>query len=151
MAGKWHLSRTAARESEKEQLDWLSHRADFGDFAPRASYPSNRGFDEHWGVIWGVVNFYDPFSLVHDEEPIRDVPDDFYMTDFITDKSVEMIDEFSRSDRPFFLYVAHAAPHWPLHAPEDEIAPYRGMCDEGWEALRRSRYQRQLAAGLFRS
>lgn len=52
MAGKWHLSRTRARESEEEQLLWLSHRADFGDFAPRASYPVNRGFDEHWGVIW---------------------------------------------------------------------------------------------------
>jgi arylsulfatase len=149
MAGKWHLSRTAARESPKEQLDWLSHRADFGDFAPRPSYPSNRGFDQHWGVIWGVVNFFDPFSLVHNEEPIREVPDGFYVTDFITDRSVEMIDRFSRTDRPFFLYVAHTAPHWPLHAPEAEIAPYRGRYDEGWEALRHARYQRQLAAGLF--
>jgi arylsulfatase A-like enzyme len=149
MAGKWHLSRTAARESEREQLDWLSHRAHFGDFAPRWSYPSNRGFDQHWGVIWGVVNFFDPFSLVHNEEPIRDVPEGFYMTDFITDKSVEMIEDFSRVDRPFFLYVAHTAPHWPLHAPAEEIAAYRGAYDGGWEALRETRYRRQLAAGLF--
>jgi arylsulfatase len=149
MAGKWHLSRTAPRQSPAEQLDWLSHRADFGDFAPRASYPSNRGFDQHWGVIWGVVNFYDPFSLVHNEEPIREVPAGFYMTDFITDKSVEMIDRFSRVDRPFLLYIAHTAPHWPLQAPEADIASYRGMYDAGWEELRRSRYRRQLAAGLF--
>jgi len=149
MAGKWHLSRTAARESDEEQLAWLSHRAHFGDFAPRWSYPSNRGFDQHWGVIWGVVNFFDPFSLVHNEEPIRDVPDGFYMTDFITDKSVEMIEGFSRVDRPFFLYLAHTAPHWPLHAPAEEIAAYRGAYDEGWRALREARYRRQLAAGLF--
>ena len=71
------------------------------------------------------------------------------MTDFITDKSVEMIDRFSKADRPFFLYVAHTAPHWPLHAPEADVASYRGMYDDGWEALRHSRYQRQLAAGLF--
>ncbi|HEX9190417.1 MAG TPA: sulfatase-like hydrolase/transferase, partial [Vicinamibacteria bacterium] len=146
---KWHLSRTAPRQSEAEQLDWLSHRADFGDFAPRASYPSNRGFDEHWGVIWGVVNHYDPFSLVHDEEPVREVPPGFYMTDFITHKSVEMIDRFSRADRPFFLYIAHTAPHWPLHAPEADVTSYRGLYDEGWEALRLSRYRRQVAAGLF--
>jgi len=149
MAGKWHLSRTQARSDKEEQLLWLSHRADFGDFAPRASYPVNRGFDEHWGVIWGVVNYYDPFSLVHDEEPIREVPDDFYMTDFITDRSVEMIERFSRTDRPFLLYVAHTAPHWPLHAPEEDIAPYRGRYDGGWETLRESRYRRQVAMGLF--
>jgi arylsulfatase len=149
MAGKWHLSRTAARESEQEQLDWLSHRADFGSFAPLPSYPSNRGFDQHWGVIWGVVNYFDPFSLVHNEEPIRRVPKGFYLTDFITDRSVEMIEGFSRANRPFLLYVAHTAPHWPLHAPEEEIAPYRGAYDGGWDALRRARYQRQLALGLF--
>jgi arylsulfatase len=149
MAGKWHLSRTAARESREEQLEWLSHRADFGDFAPRWSYPTRRGFESFFGVIWGVVNFFDPFSLVRGEEPIREVPDDFYMTDFITERSLEMIERFSAADRPFFLYVAHTAPHWPLHAPEAEIARYRGAYDAGWEALRRSRYERQLASGLF--
>jgi arylsulfatase len=60
-----------------------------------------------------------------------------------------MVEGFSRVDRPFFLYVAHTAPHWPLHAPEEEIAPYRGAYDHGWEALRRSRYRRQLDSGLF--
>jgi len=149
MAGKWHLSRTAARDSREEQLLWLSHRRAFGDFAPRTSYPVNRGFDEHWGVIWGVVNYFDPFSLVHDEEPIREVPKDFYMTDFVTDHSVEMIDRFSRTGRPFFLYVAYTAPHWPLHAPEAEITPYRGRYDGGWETLRETRYRRQVAIGLF--
>jgi len=42
----------------------LSHQKDSSVFAPLETYPSNRGFDEFWGVIWGVVNYFDPFSLV---------------------------------------------------------------------------------------
>jgi arylsulfatase A-like enzyme len=53
MAGKWHLSRTQALEPETDQLKWMAHQADYGDFAPLETYPCNRGFDEHWGVIWG--------------------------------------------------------------------------------------------------
>ncbi|QGY47555.1 sulfatase-like hydrolase/transferase [Maribellus comscasis] len=149
MAGKWHLSRTKALEDKDDQLLWLSHRLDSSVFAPVESYPSNRGFDEHWGVIWGVVNFFDPFSLVHNEEEIKDVSDDFYMTDFITDKSIEMVDEFSKDDDPFFLYVAHTAPHWPLHALPEDIEKYKGVYDEGWEKLRETRYQGLIDKGII--
>ena len=74
MTGKWHLSQTKPVENPVEQLRWIAHRADYGSFSPLENYPCNRGFEEHWGVIWGVVNFYDPFSLVHNEEPIKEVP-----------------------------------------------------------------------------
>lgn len=148
MAGKWHLSETRPRENKNEQLEWLAHRKDFGPFAPLATYPCNRGFDEHWGVIWGVVDYYDPFSLVHNEEPIKEVPQDFYMTDFITDHAVQMIDRFTANKKPFFLYVAHDAPHWPLMAPEKDIAKYRGKYDGGWDSLRVTRYKRMIELGL---
>ena len=110
MAGKWHLSQTRPMDNEQEQLRWLSHQIGGRPFAPKATYPYQRGFDEHWGVIWGVVNFFDPFSLVHNGAPVTTVPEDFYFTDFINDKSVEMIDQFNTSgEQPFFLYVAHTA------------------------------------------
>lgn len=115
MSGKWHLSRTKVLPDKEEQLKWLAHQTDSGFFAPLETYPCNRGFDDHWGVIWGVVNYFDPFSLVHNEEAVRDIPDNFYMTDFVTDKSVELTDKFSRKKQPLILYVAHTAPHWPLH------------------------------------
>jgi arylsulfatase A-like enzyme len=149
MAGKWHLSRTQAVEPEIEQLRWMAHQADYGPFAPLETYPCNRGFDEHWGVIWGVVNYFDPFSLVHNEDPVREVPEDFYMTDFITDKSIDMIDMFIRDDRPFFLYIAHTAPHWPLHALPEDIKKYRDRYTGGWDKLRKDRYARMLDMGLF--
>ncbi|MCB8994232.1 MAG: sulfatase-like hydrolase/transferase, partial [Bacteroidales bacterium] len=121
ITGKWHLSIAKGLDDEEEMQKWVSHQADHGDFAPLNTYPCNRGFDEHYGVIWGVVNHFDPFSLVHNEEPIKEVPDDFYLTDFITDKSVELIDQFAQKEKPFFLYVAYTAPHWPLQAWENDI------------------------------
>jgi arylsulfatase A-like enzyme len=151
MAGKWHLSQTKSLDNHQEQLLWLSHRKDSAVFAPLESYPCNRGFEEHWGVIWGVVNYFDPFSLVHNEAEIKDVPDDFYMTNFITAKSIEMIEKFEKDNKPFFLYVAHTAPHWPLHALPEDIAKYKGKYDEGWDVLRNKRYQRALELGIIDS
>lgn len=151
MSGKWHLSRTKVLPDNEEQLKWLAHQTDSGVFAPLETYPCNRGFDEHWGVIWGVVNYFDPFSLVHNEEAVRDVPGNFYMTDFVTDKSVELIDKFSRKKQPFFLYVAHTAPHWPLHALAEDIEKYNNTYSEGWEVMREMRYKRMIELGLIDS
>ena len=70
MTGKWHLSLTQGIGNNADQMAWLSHQNTFNNrpFAPIETYPCNRGFDEHWGTIWGVVNHFDPFSLVHNEE-----------------------------------------------------------------------------------
>lgn len=149
MTGKWHLSTTKELDDKKEHLRWLAHRSDHGPFSPLANYPSNRGFEEHWGVIWGVVNYFDPFSLVHNEEPIKEVPKDFYMTDFVTQKSLDLIDTYSKDNKPFFMYVAHTAPHWPLHALPQDIAKYKDTYKGGWEALRKSRYERMVEMGLI--
>lgn len=149
MSGKWHLSETKGLPNHQEQLQWLAHRKDSFVFAPLETYPCNRGFDEHWGVIWGVVNYFDPFSLVHNEEAIRDVGDDFYMTDFITEKTIDLIDQFTQDEEPFFLYVAHTAPHWPLHALPEDIAKYNGVYDIGWDELRLQRYERMISLGLI--
>jgi len=151
MTGKWHLSTTKALDDKNEHLRWLAHRADHGPFSPLENYPSNRGFEQHWGTIWGVINYFDPFSLVHNEEPIKEVPKDFYMTDFITQKSLDLIDSYSKDTKPFFLYVAHTAPHWPLHALPQDIAKYRNMYKDGWEVLRKARYDRMVKMGLIDS
>jgi arylsulfatase len=151
MAGKWHLSLTQGRANREEQMEWLAHRADYGDFAPPATYPCNRGFDEHWGTIWGVADHFDPFSLVHNEAPVATVSPDFYMTDFVTEKTIDMIDGFSGQDNPFFMYVAYTAPHWPLHAKPEDIAKYKGKYDAGWDTLRQARYNRMVELGLVDS
>ena len=153
MTGKWHLSLTQGIGNNADQMAWLSHQNTFNNrpFAPIETYPCNRGFDEHWGTIWGVVNHFDPFSLVHNEEPIYTdaIPSDFYSTDFITDKTIDLIDDLSAKEEPFFMYVAYNAPHWPLHAKPDDIKKYDGMYDEGWDVMREKRYARMVELGLI--
>ncbi len=153
MAGKWHLSRARPRTDEgffsQDHLAWLNNQEREDKFAPLNTYPSQRGFDRFHGIIWGVVSYYDPFSLVDGMEPVTEVPEDYHFTEAVTERSLDYIKSMSTEEKPFFLYVAHAAPHWPLHAPEERIKSYRGMYDDGWQALRDRRFTRQKELGLF--
>ena len=155
MSGKWHLSLTQGIGNNEDQMRWLSHQNYFNNrpFAPIDTYPCNRGFDQHWGTIWGVTDHFDPFSLVHNEESIftESIPDDFYYADFVADKAIDMMDEMTADGKPFFMYVAFQEPHWPLHAKPQDIAKYKGQFDDGWDAMRERRYQRMLELGLITS
>ncbi|MBP6410531.1 MAG: arylsulfatase [Pseudarcicella sp.] len=150
MVGKWHLSDDIQLSTPEKQLKWLNHQ-DFLDsaFASKSSYPINRGFQKHHGVIWGVVNYFDPFSLVEGETPVKTIADDFYMTDVINKKSVEYINEFTAQKKPYFLYVAHTAPHWPIQARPEDIAKYKDTYKIGWDELRKQRYQKMVKMGLL--
>ena len=152
MSGKWHLSLTQGIGNNADQMAWLSHQNTFNNrpFAPIETYPCNRGFEEHWGTIWGVCNHWDPFSLVHNEEAIYTdaIPEDFYSTDFVTQKAIDMLDDLSTQSDPFFMYVSFNAPHWPLHAKPEDIAKYKGKYDEGWDVMRTQRYNRMVEMGL---
>jgi arylsulfatase len=151
MAGKWHLSRTDTLKDSKLHQKWLDHQYTPGrPFAPLETYPVNRGFDKHYGVIWGVIDHFDPFSLVEGTKTIENVPDDYYFTDAINEKSVQYIRQFGKSEKPFFLYVAHCSPHWPLHARPADIAKYKDTYKDGWDKLRQDRYQRMIQMGLFK-
>ena len=153
MSGKWHLSLTQGIGNNADQMAWLSHQNYFNNrpFAPIETYPCNRGFDQHWGTIWGVTDHFDPFSLVHNEEPIftESIPEDFYYADFVADKAIDMMDEMTADGKPFFMYVAFQEPHWPVQAKPQDIAKYKGKFDDGWDALRERRYNRMLELGLI--
>ncbi len=150
MVGKWHLSVSRTLQPPARHQKWLDHQIDPKiPFAPLETYPVSRGFDKHYGIIWGVVNYFDPFSLVEGKKAVKKVPKDYYITDAINNKAVEYIRDFGKKDRPFFLYVAHCAPHWPLHAKKEDIAKYKGKYNGGWHKVRQQRYARQLKMGLF--
>lgn len=149
MSGKWHVSNTIRQKTPQEQMDWLNHQRDFGPFSPIEQYPTSRGFEKFFGTIWGVVDFFDPFSLVSGTEPVKNVPDNYYHTDAINDTAVAYIKEYARSSQPFFLYVAENAPHWPLQALPEDIAKYEDTYKAGWDAIRTARYQRMIKLGLI--
>lgn len=149
MSGKWHVSTTIEQSTKEEQLKWLNHQADHPLFSPIEQYPTNRGFEKYFGNIWGVVNFFDPFGLVSGTTPIKEVPDNYYHTDAINDTAVAYIHELSKEDKPFFLYVAQTAPHWPLMAPHEEIKKYISTYTSGWDNIRKARYKRMIDLELI--
>lgn len=137
LSGKWHLgSRTPQR-------------------------PFDRGFDEFYGLMDGCCNFFNPAqpdpefkggrvrTFGHNDQLIREFPTNYYTTDAFTDHAIATVRKFSATGKPFFLHLAYTAPHYPLHAPPEDIARYRGKYSQGWEPLRRERHARQLAVGLL--
>ena len=51
---------------------------------------------------------------------------------------------------PFFLYIAHLAPHWPLHAPPEVISKYRRKYLIGWDEVRERRYRKLREEGILK-
>lgn len=146
MVGKWHVAETPLR---KDQREWLAHRVFHDTFSDLCHYPVNRGFDSHYGVIYGVVDYFDPFSLVEGEVPIKEVPKGYYITQALSDRAVQEVEEYAKDDKPFFMYLAYTAPHWPLHALPEDIEKYKDTYKVGWEAIRNARYERQKQLGIF--
>ncbi len=118
--------------------------------------PVERGFDRYFGFLVGAVNFFTGMQWGSDENPMRlddqvfNVPEEgFYTTDAFTDYAIDFIDEATEQSKPFFLYLAHNAPHFPLHAWPDDIAKYEDRYLDGWDALRLERYERMQEMGLL--
>src|SRR5690606_28529617 len=135
--------------TKEKQLEWLDHKITDKDFADTMSYPTNKGFQKYYGNIWGVVDFFDPFSLVYGTKPVKDVPKDYYYTNVLGDSTVAFIREFSKNEAPFFMYIAHTAPHWPLQALEKDIEKYENVYKKGWKYIREQRYKRMVEMGLI--
>lgn len=119
-------------------------------------WPLDRGFERFWGTpAGGGVYFRDTLKIrkevffVNGSERI-DPPADFYATDTFTDRSMDFVEEaVTRTRKPFFLYLAHIAPHWPLQAKPQDIAKYAGRYEAGWDAVRERRFARQKEMGLL--
>ncbi|MCX7047505.1 MAG: arylsulfatase [Candidatus Sumerlaeota bacterium] len=77
------------------------------------------------------------------------LPKDWYSTDLWTDYSIKFVDEALAAKQPFFLYLAHNAPNFPLQAPQEEIAKFRGKYKIGWDKLREQRHAKQIELGIM--
>jgi arylsulfatase A-like enzyme len=131
MSGKWHVG-------EKPEC-----------------WPRKRGFDRYFGLISGASSYFEllkeevpPRQMARDDDPYVPEGDHFYMTDAFTDNAVRFLEEHDQT-KPFMLYLAYTAPHWPLHALPDDIARYKGKYNIGWDALREQRYKRMIELGII--
>jgi arylsulfatase len=134
LAGKWHLG-----------------------IHDKSRWPLQRGFDKFYGNLPGASNFFTPKAprgITYQNEPVENPESTtdrrYYTTDAFTDYAMKFIrEEASADDRPFFLYLAYTAPHWPLHAHQEEVQKYVGKYMAGWDQLRETRLQRQRELGLI--
>jgi arylsulfatase A-like enzyme len=130
MAGKWHIG-----------------------FHDRETWPRQRGFDRFYGILAGACSYLRPHDgrglwLDNEALPPPDEPG-YYTTDAFASRLIEFIGGV-KAEQPIFAYLAFNAPHWPLHAREEDIAKFKGRYTQGWDRLRESRWARQLAAGLVK-
>lgn len=146
MSGKWHVTRHVGHWSGNEELT-STH-----------NWPLQRGFDRFYGTIHGAGSFYDPITLTEGNTPVELEPPEnpgspgYYYTDAISEYAARFVREHAASDRsgdPLFLYVAHTAPHWPLHALPEDIERYRSRYAAGWDAIREERRERLIELGLI--
>ncbi len=139
MAGKWHLG------------------------VPEQFSPATRGFEQsyamvmggasHWGDQSGIVALdpdKPPKAVYRENGKAIDIPrDGFYSSVAFTDKLLQYMKNGEDSGKPFFAYLAFTAPHWPLHAPDEDIAKYEGRYKEGYDRLRKERLERMKKLGLI--
>ena len=130
MAGKWHVG--------EEQEHW----------------PTKRGFDKYFGLISGASSYFELIKnqprvrkMAHDGEEWTPPADNFYMTSAFTDSAVSYIK--NDDDKPFMMYLAYTAPHWPIHALEEDIAIYEGKYMMGWDKMAKEKFERMKALGII--
>lgn len=133
MTGKWHLGLT------------------------EETSPSARGFDKSLSLAQGGAGHFSNMLQIfgenkaiyrEDGNKLESLPDDFYSTQFYTERMIDYIDSNLENKKPFFAYLAYSALHWPLQAPQKSIAKYKGVYDEGYEVLRARRLQAHKDRGF---
>ncbi len=136
----------------------ISGKEHFSDWFPDRHY-ANRTFDDSF--VYQAINPYwapdegeefpYPFKLNGDVvDVLKNTPrDEFYKTDVVTEYGLQFLENGAKTDKPFFLYMPYHLPHYPLQAREKLIQKYRGDFLDGWDQLRRKRFERQKASGLL--
>lgn len=128
LIGKWHLS------------------ADIS--APNETWPTRRGFDDFYGILPGACSYYRP-PLYHGEQRVAVEPAaGYHLTDDLSRRAADFVARSADQGRPFFLFLAFTAPHWPLHAPAEAVAKYRERYRTGWDRLREERAARLHGLGI---
>ena len=113
--------------------------------------PVDVGFDRYFGHLGGATNYFrgDKSFRLDSNEYKR--PKEFYATSAYGDFAIDFIEEGAKQhpDKPFFMYLAHSAPHSPLMALSEDKAKFRGKYKKGWDVANAERIEKQLKTGII--
>lgn len=135
MSGKWHLGLTAETNAHAKGFDH--------------SFTLLQGLDLHFKQAPSAYKRNATYTEDGQIVPIASLPDNFFSTDYYTDKLISYLESGKNSGKPFFAYAAYTAPHWPIQAPAEYRDRYRGVYDVGYDAIRNARIARQKQLGLI--
>jgi arylsulfatase A-like enzyme len=125
MSGKWHLG------------------------SGESQWPIDRGFDHAFSFLGGATDYYEPKGMALDNKRIEIKDPKFYMTDAITENALKYINYNQKDTKPFFMYVAYTAPHWPLQAPQSVINKYKDFYKKGWDNIRLDRFNKMKSSKII--
>jgi arylsulfatase len=123
----------------------------------REYWPDKKGFDQYFSLIEGAMNYYNQWPWVKGQDSLEltyngmpyHTRSGFYATATFSDSAAAFIRRHDGA-KPFFMYLAYNAPHWPLHAPQQEVDRYRGTYLAGWDSIRSTRFRRLKELGLLK-
>jgi arylsulfatase len=117
--------------------------------------PTRHGFEEFYGTLVSAKTFWDPdhFLRLPPNRTRREyTAENFYGTDAVTDHAIEFLSLARKTpSRPWFLYLAYNAPHFPLQARRSDIAKYADRYHVGWDVIRQQRLARMKELGIVDS
>ena len=114
--GKWHLGQVNGMAAHEQGFaeSLLMASGLYGRRDDAEVIQARQDFDPIDRFLWAALNFAASFN----GGPLFEPPK--YLTDYYTDQAVKVIE--ANKDRPFFLYLAHWAPHTPLQASKEDYA-----------------------------
>jgi len=120
--------------------------------------PIDHGFEKSFILAAGGGSHFDdmagttrPVAVVpyyENENKVEKLPEDFYSSEFYTDRIIDYINS-NDDGQPFMAYLSYTAAHWPLQVPDDWLDRYADDYEEGWHAVRKSRFNRQKDIGVI--
>lgn len=134
MAGKWHIGQNRGTPPWKRGFQRSLNSAAGGVYFPNQT-----------GRHAGGKLFLNGQGLAIDDSRLGR---DWYSTTLFTDWALKFVAEAREEKKPFLLYLPYCAPHFPLMAPAETIAKFRGKFRAGWDRLREERHARQKAMDL---
>ncbi len=137
-SGKWHLGLTPEQDP---------HARGF-----QTSFALLQGGHNHFGLNAAKDRQSQGWLYTQNGQQVSTLPSTFYSSDYFADQlDAQLRAGKAGADtaKPFFAYLAFTAPHFPLQAPPETIAKYKGRYDGGYDVLREQRLKRLVDLGLI--